>query len=417
MIERHGQALDTSVDERRPQVGLQGRSTRAVHAGLKRRKPYRALVDPIFQSSAFTFDSLADARQFQEAHARGEHQDRFEYTRVGNPTVAAAEAHLAALEHAESALQVASGMAAVAAVLLNLVESGSHIVLTDDCYRHTRQLCLEYLKRFGVSCTIVPVGDYAALEAAIRPETHVLLSETPTNPFLRIVDVQRFAEIGKRRRIVSVIDATFATPINLRPLDWGVDLVIHSATKYLGGHNDLVAGFVAGPGPLIAPIRASMGLLGGVSDPHTAYLVLRGMKTLALRVQQQNRSGQQVAEFLAAHPAVERVWYPGLASHPDHAIAAQQMSGFGGVVSFTVRGDVQASERFIDALRLPYISPSLGGTESLVLHPASMMYGDYLAEDRQRLGIADNLVRLALGIEDARDLIDDLQQALAFALR
>ena len=387
-------------------------STRAVHAGETRRKSQHALVEPIFQTSTYTFDNMADVLDYLHAHAQGLADDRFEYGRQGNPTVAAAEARLAALEHAEGAIQVASGMAALTYTFLNILSSGKHIIITDDSYRRTRQFCEEFIKRYNVAATIVPFDDYAALEAAIRPETRILFSETPSNPYLRILDVERFAEIGRRRGVLTVIDSTFSTPINLRPLDWGIDLVIHSATKYLGGHNDLLAGLIAGRNELIHPLRETIEILGGISDPHTAYLLARGMKTLSVRVAQQNRSAQQVAEFLDAHSAVEQVWYPGLKSHPGHDLAVRQMQGFGGVVSFTVRGDLQATFRFIDSLQIPYISPSLGSVESLVLHVATMAYYDCPLEERLKLGIPDNLVRLAVGIEDADDLIADLDQAL-----
>jgi cystathionine gamma-synthase len=385
---------------------------RSVHARETRLKPHHALVDPVFQTSTYTFDTMADVVQYQEAHIHGHVSDRFEYGRYGNPTVAAAETRLAALEGAQTAIEVASGMAALTYTFLKLLPSGSHIIMTDDSYRRTRQFCEQHLKPFNVECTVVPLGDYTALESAIRPETRLLFSETPSNPFQRVLDVERFAEIGRQRGVLTAIDATFSTPINLNPLAWGIDLVIHSATKYLGGHNDLMAGFIAGRADLVDPIREYIGILGGISDPNTAFLLLRGMKTLALRVAQHNRNGQAVAEFLSTHPKVEQVWYPGLKTHPGHEIAARQMRGFGGVVSLTVRGDRAATFRFLDALRLIYISPSLGGVESLALHLAAMAYPDCKPEERQQMGMTDNLVRLALGIEDAQDLIADLVQAL-----
>jgi cystathionine gamma-synthase len=390
----------------------QGDSTRAVHAGEIRFKAHHALVDPIFQTSTYTFENMADACAYQQAHLSGHVSDRFEYGRYGNPTIAAAEARLAALENAEGAILVASGMAAITDTFLHFLPQGSHIVLTDDSYRRTRQFCEKLLKRYGVDCTVVPLNDFEALEAAIRPETRLLFSETPSNPYLQILDLARFAEVGRRHKVITAVDATFSTPVNTRPLEWGIDLVLHSATKYLGGHNDLLAGFIAGRSELINPLRDTIGLLGGISDPNTAYLLLRGMKTLSLRVEQQNRTGQKVAEFLAGHPAVEAVWYPGLAAHPGHELAVKQMKGFGGVVSIAVRGDLQATLGFIDRLRTFYISPSLGGTESLVLHPATMAYPDCTPEERAQLKMTDNLVRLALGIEDAEDLIADLRQAL-----
>ena len=389
-----------------------GLSTQAVHSGETRWKPYHALVDPVFQTSTYTFECMQEVIDYEESHKQGHPIDRYEYGRYGNPTVAAAEARLAALEHAESAIQVASGMAAITYTLLHLLPAGSHVVMTDDSYRRTRQFCETYLKRYNVDCTVVPLGDYEALETAIRPETRVLFSETPSNPYLRILDLEHFAAVGKQHGVITIIDSTLATPINTRPLDWGIDLVVHSATKYLGGHNDLLAGFIAGRETLIKPLRESIGILGGISDPNTAYLLLRGMKTLALRVEQQNRTAQQVAEFLASHPAVEAVYYPGLCTHPGNALAARQMNGFSGLLSLKVRGDLQATYQVIDALKLFYISPSLGGPESLVIHLATQAYYDCTPEERAQAGIPDNLVRLAIGLEDAPDLIADLDQAL-----
>lgn len=389
-----------------------GPSTRAVHAGAHRLKPYHSLIEPVVQTATYTFDDSADVCAFHEAQKTGDTGGRLEYGRYGNPTVTAAEERLAALEGANSALLVSTGMAAITTTLLSLLPTGSHVILTDDCYRRTRQFCLEFLPRLGITCTIVPFGDYDAIRQAVRPETRVLLSETPTNPYLRILDLEQFAAIGRENNLVTLVDTTFATPFNVRPLEWGVDLVVHSATKYLGGHNDLLAGVVAGRAELITPLREYAGVLGPIADPQNAYLLLRGLKTLGLRVERQNRSGQQVAEFLAAHPLVEQVWYPGLETHPDHSTAFRQMDGFGGVVSFSVRGDLHVTSRFIDALKIPYITPSLGGLESLVNQPALMSYYDFTPEQRRAIGIRDNLVRLALGIEDAHDLIADLDQAL-----
>ena len=388
-------------------------STRAVHARERRVKPFHALIEPIIQTSTYTFDDMDDVCEYMEAEKTEPNPGgRTEYGRYGNPTIMAAEDRLAALEGAEAAVQVASGMAAITITLLSLLDTGSHMIITDDCYRRTRQFCLEYLPRFGIEFTVVPMGDYDALENAIRPETRMLVSETPTNPYLRVLDVERFTEIARRHHLISIVDSTFATPINLRPLEWGIDIVIHSATKYLGGHNDLLAGFIAGRKELLTPLRVSVGIFGGISDPNTAFLLLRGMKTLSLRVEKQNQSGQQVADFLQNHPAVEKVWYPGVVTHPDHDVAARQMEGYGGVVSFTVRGDLKTTSKVIDAMQIPFISPSLGGVESLVIQPAVMSYYDYSPEERRKLGIQDNLIRLALGIEDVEDLIADLEQSL-----
>jgi cystathionine gamma-synthase len=337
---------------------------------------------------------------------------RTEYGRYGNPTVAGVEARLASLEGAQDAILFASGMAAISTVLLAMLPAGAHVVITDDCYRRTRQFCEVILDRLGIGCSVVPMGDYAALEGAIQPNTRLLISETPTNPYLRVLDLELFSAIARRRGVKTLVDATFATPLNLRPLEWGIDLVVHSATKYLSGHNDLLAGVVAGEAGLLAGLRNTLGVLGAVADPHNAALLQRGLKTLGLRVERQNHNGCQVSAFLESHPNIERVWYPGLASHPDHAAAARQMAAFGGVVSFTVKGDLEAASRFVDSLQIPILAPSLGGVETLVEQPALMSYFEYSPEERLEVGIPGNLVRLSLGVEDAQDLIADLNRAL-----
>lgn len=397
-----------------------GLSTIAVHAGVERANAYHALTPPVVQTATYTFADTSDLSDFMDARMWGMAKGRTEYGRYGNPTVDAAEKKLAALEGAQAAVLYSSGMAAVTSTLLTLLQSGSHVVITDDSYRRTRQFCLNFLKKFGVDCTVVPMGDYEALEAAIRPATKLIISESPTNPYLRVLDLSKLVEVAKRHNVKTLVDATFATPFNLRPLDFGIDLVVHSATKYLGGHNDLLAGVVAGDEQLIALLRQNLWMLGGVLDPNNAYLLVRGLKTLALRVEQQNRNGQRVAEFLESHPKVERVWYPGLASHPDHAPAKAQMRGFGGVVSFEVKSDpsagsgeaLAAGSRLVDGVKIPIIAPSLGGVETLIEQPALMSYYEMSTEERLEVGIKDNLIRLALGIEEAEDLIADLAQAL-----
>jgi cystathionine gamma-synthase len=256
------------------------------------------------------------------------------------------------------------------------------------------------------------MGNYEAMEKAIQSNTRLLLSESPTNPYLRTLDLIRFAEISRKYKVKSIVDATFATPLNVQPITFGVDLVVHSATKYLGGHNDLLAGVVAGEAGLIASLRNALGVLGGIADPSNAALLLRGLKTLALRIAKQNTNGQVVAEFLESHSQIEKVWYPGLPSHPDHQIAKKQMKGYGGVVSFTVKGYLDATSRFIDALQIPLIAASFGGVESLVEQPALMSFYELSTQERLAVGISENLVRLSLGIEDVDDLIADLDQAL-----
>ncbi|MBC6936559.1 MAG: aminotransferase class I/II-fold pyridoxal phosphate-dependent enzyme [Chloroflexi bacterium] len=391
-----------------------GSSTRAVHGGARRRKAYGALTMPIVQTATYAFNDTQELIDFMDRKTWGDGSDREEYGRYGNPTVAAVESKLAALDGGEDAVLYASGMNAVTSLLLSVLSSGGHVVMTDDCYRRTRQFCLTFLKRFGIETTIVPMGDYAALEAAIIPKkTRFIISESPTNPYLRIADLEKIAHLGKKYRVLTLIDSTFATPVNQRPLEWGIDFVLHSATKYLSGHHDLLAGVVVGQADRIRALRDARGVLGGVVDPQNAYLLERGIKTLAVRVAQQNRTALAVARYLESHPRIERVWYPGLESHPDHTTAAAQMRGFGGVVSFEVAGDLETTGRFIDHLRIPYIAPSLGGVESLIEQPALMSYYEKTTEERLALGIKDNLVRFAIGIEDTDDILDDLEQALA----
>jgi len=386
--------------------------TRAVHGGEKRIKPGHTVTTPIFQTSTYTFENTRDLTDYMEAKLWGDETEREEYGRYGNPTVAAAEQKLANLDSAEAACLFSSGMAAITSTLLTLLSAGSHIIMTDDCYRRTRGFVTKFLKRYGVEATQVPMGDYEALEAAIQPNTKVILSESPTNPYLRVLDVPRMVEIARRHKLKTIIDSTFATPINQRPIELGIDFVVHSATKYLGGHNDLLAGVVVGSAYMIAAVKETQAMLGDVSDPHTAYLLIRGLKTLALRVKQQNKTGLAVAQFLAQHPAVAAVHYPGLPSHPDFEIACRQLEGFGGVVSFTLKADFAGTGRFIDQLTIPYIGPSLGGVESLIEQVACMSYYELSTEERLELGIDDTLIRFAVGIEETDDVIADLAQAL-----
>ena len=389
-----------------------GPSTQALHAGRARRQPHHALTTPLIQTATYTFDDTAALVEFMRGKVWGDGVQREEYGRYGNPTVRAVEARLAALEGADDALLFASGMAAVTNTLLSMLSTGSHVILTDDCYRRTRQFALTFLKRLGIESSIVPIGDYEALEAAIQPNTRIIVSESPTNPYLRVLDLPRVAQIARKHRVKTLIDATFATPINVRPLDYGIDIVVHSGTKYLGGHNDLLAGVVAGNAGLIGALRQSQGVLGGVIDPQAAWLLERGLKTVGLRVARQNESALALAHFLADQAGVRRVWYPGLDTHPDHKVATEQMNGYGGVVSFEVEGTLEDGGRFVDALQIPTIAPSLGGVESLVEQPALMSYYDLSSEERAAIGISDTLVRYAVGIEDVNDLIDDVAQAL-----
>jgi cystathionine gamma-synthase len=387
-------------------------ATRVVHAGEKRAKPYHAITTPIVHTSTYPFEKTQDMVDYMEAHIWGDETEREEYGRYGNPTVAAAEAKLAELDSGEAACLFSSGMAATVTTLMSLLSAGSHMLMTDDSYRRTRQLVTKFLPRFGIESTVVPVGDYEALEAAIQPNTKLILSESPTNPYLRVLDLPRLVAIAKQHNLKTVIDSTLASPINQRPLEFGVDFVLHSATKYLGGHNDLMAGLVVGPSYLMSGVKETRGTLGDMCDPHTAYLLLRGLKTLELRMQRHNDTAAKVAHFLADQPAVRRVYYPGLADHPDYKIATAQMSGFGGVVSFELETDLEGAGRFIDQLGIPYLGASLGGVESLVHQVAIISYYELSREERAEIGISDSLIRLSIGIEAAEDLLADLAQAL-----
>jgi len=385
-----------------------GPSTLAVHGGEPRSKFGNAIATPIAQTATYTFADTSELCDHFEGRI-----EREEYGRYGNPTQKTAESKLAELEGAESGLLFSSGMAAVTTTLFAMLSKGAHVVVTDDAYRRTRQFLNQILRRYGVEVTTVPAGDYERMEEAIRQSTRLIFSESPTNPYNRILDLERVAAIAKKHRIKSVIDATFATPINQRPLEFGIDLVIHSATKYLGGHNDLMAGAVLGSDALVSGIRELHSVIGAVIDPFAAYLLIRGVKTLALRVERQNRSAQALSEFLAGHPKVERVHYPGLPSHPEHDLATRQMRGFGAVVSFEIKGDIDAGSRLVDACRIPRIAPSLGGVESLIEQPALMSFYELSTEERLQVGIKDSLIRYAVGIEDTADLLADIEAALS----
>ena len=383
-----------------------GISTKAVHAGEDPIKPHDSLTTPIYQTSTFTFRETRELCAYMEGET-----ERYEYGRYGNPTCRAAERKLAALEGSQEGLLFSSGMAAITTTLLAMLSQGQHVVMTHDCYRRTRQFCSTVLPKFGIEVTTVDTCDYAALEAAIGSNTRVIVSESPTNPYLHVVDLERLVAIAGRHGVKVIIDSTFATPYNQRPLELGVDLVVHAATKYLGGHNDLLAGVLLGSGDLVGAIRDVQAILGGVADPHSAYLLIRGLKTFPLRIERQNATGMHVAQWLEGHPRVKRVHYPGLPSHPHHPIARAQMRGFGGVVSFEIDGDLKTGSRFVDALRIPVIAPSFGGVETLIEQPALMSYYELSPEERFALGITDSLIRLSLGVEDADDIIADLAAA------
>jgi cystathionine gamma-synthase len=384
--------------------------TIAVRGGQSRKDAMNAVTTPIACTATYAFSSSAELRD----HFEGRIQ-RDEYGRYGNPTVRAAEQKLALLDAGEDAALFASGMAAITTTLFALLKAGDHIVLFGDCYRRTRSFVTETLGKLGIDCTVIASGDAGGVARVVNDRTRVILAESPTNPYLRVVDLPVVAA-SKGRRAKLIVDATFATPVNQRPLTQGADLVIHSCTKYLGGHNDLLAGVVTGDYALVSLVREMRDVLGGVLDPHAAYLLIRGLKTLPLRVARQNATALTLAKHLEAHPAVERVYYPGLPSHPDHPTASRLLTGFGGVVSFVLRADLDTTARALDLLELFTLAPSLGGVESLIEQPAIMSYYGLSSGERQRLGIADGLVRLSAGLEDPEDLLADLDRALDFGV-
>ncbi len=389
-------------------VSGRGFSTLSVHGGEAHSKPLDAIADPIVCSSTYTFPDTQAVIDFIE-----QGQQREEYGRYGNPNERVVERKLAALEGGEEAIVFSSGMAAIVGLLMAKLDAGDEIVFFDQCYHRSREFCYKHLARFGVVTHQVPTGDFAAMEAAIGPRTKLLVSESPTNPQLTCIDLEQFVALGKAHEVETLIDATLATPYNLRPLEFGVDYVLHSATKYLGGHNDLLAGCIVGSREDLEDVRNLRGIMGGINSPHNLYLLQRGLKTFELRMERHNQNGLAVARFLAEHPRVERVYYPGLESHPTHEIARHMMRGYGGLVTFLVKdADWRRTADVVDRVRLARIGPSLGGVETLIEQPLVMSYYTCTPEQRQQYGIPDNMIRLACGIENTEDLIEDLRQAL-----
>ena len=386
----------------------QGLSTTAVHAGEARQKALDSITDPIVMASTFTFTNTQSIIDYIE-----QKQERGEYGRYGVPGERVVEKKLAALEGAEEGILFSTGMAAFVGLMNAKLSSGDEIVFFDQCYHRSRDYCRTYLSKFGVVTREVKTGDYGAMEAAINENTKLLVSESPTNPHLSVVDLERFAAIGKNYNVETIIDATLATPYNLQPISYGVDYVMHSATKYLGGHNDLLAGVVLGSTKQLEDVRTLRGVMGSINSPHNCYLLERGLKTFELRMQRHNENGLKMAQFLEDHPRVERVYYPGLESHPYYETARSTMRGFGGLVTFEVKdADWKETSRIVDASKLCRIAPSLGGVESLIEQPLVMSYWERTPEQREEFGITDNMIRLALGIENVEDLIADISQCL-----
>jgi len=380
-------------------------STRAIHTseGPRKNEP---VAPPIHLSATFESKDVDEQVALEEAKA-----DTF-YTRYGNPTLSLAERVIAELEGAESACVFGSGMGAITTSLLAHLKRGDHAIFQREIYGGVHRFASELLPRYGVDVSWFNATDIGGFERAIGDETRVVYLESPTNPTLKLVDIARVSAIATEHGIVSFIDSTFATPLNTRPHELGVDAVLHSATKYLGGHSDLLAGVVAGSKALVDRVKSFQRVLGGILDPHAAYLLIRGMKTLGLRVGRHNETAVRVARFLAEHPKVRTVHYPFLESHPQHELAKRQMEGGGGVLSFEVEGGLEAAKRFSNAVSLVRVAPSLGGVESLLSLPCLTSHAMLSPEERADAGIGDGLIRLALGTEEASDLLTDVEQAL-----
>jgi cystathionine gamma-synthase len=382
--------------------------TESVHGNKDFEKRNAPMAQPIFQTSTF---QVTDSDQ----QLRATNTDKF-YTRDGNPTHTAVESAIAQLEGTDAALLFASGMNAITTSILALVKAGDHIVAQRDIYGGVTKFLSTWLPRLGIETTFVDTTDYDQHVRAIRPNTKLLYLETPTNPTLRVIDIRKAAAIAREHQLLSMIDSTFATPINTRPAEFGVDLVLHSGTKYFGGHTDLICGVAAGRRDLIDQIHGTRTTLGGSMDPHAAFLLLRGIKTLAVRVERQNESALRIAEFLSQHAKVRSVNYPFLENHPQRALAIEQMKGGGGVLSFEVEGSGDDAKKVSESLRLFALAPSLGGVESLVSLPVLTSHAMISAEHRQKMGVTEQLIRLSVGIENVNDLIADLEHALAAVL-
>jgi cystathionine beta-lyase/cystathionine gamma-synthase len=378
--------------------------TAAVHGAADLEKKNGPVATPIYQTSTF---EVTDNDEQQRVTAT----DRY-YTRWGNPTNTVAEQTVAELEGVDAARTFASGMGAITSTIMALLKAGDHIVAQRDLYGGVSKFLSQWLPKMGIETTFVDTTDYDQHAGAIRPNTKLLYLESPTNPALRVVDFKKAAALARQHKLISMIDSTFGTPINQRPAEYGIDLVMHSGTKYLSGHADLTCGVVAGRRDLLEQINDTRTTLGNCMDPHASWLLIRGLKTLAVRVARQNENALRVAEFLAQHGKVRRVHYPFLKSHPQYAVAREQMSGGGGMVTFEVEGTGEDARRVSEAMRLFTLATSLGGVESLVSIPVLTSHAMIPAEARAKMGVTEQMIRLSVGIENADDLIADLEHAL-----
>jgi methionine-gamma-lyase len=382
-------------------------STSAIHAGEQHHGISGPVSTPIVRSSTFTFSSTAEMKRWAEGKSKA-----YIYTRYGNPTLTVAETKIAALEHTESAVVAASGMAAISSALLASLSAGDELIATRQLYGGSYRLFRDILPRFGIRVHHVE-NDLVGVEKLVNERTRVLYVETPTNPTLRLVDLRKAVALARRFKLISIVDNTFASPVLQKPIELGADLVMHSTTKYLGGHSDLIGGTIAGRKALVDKVRQMIIYLGGSMDPEGAFLLIRGMKTLEPRVRQQCATAMAVARYLAKHPKVARVHYPGLPSHPDHALAKRQMTGFGAMMAFDLKGGLPAARRFCDRAQLFLMAASLGGVESLAVLPLFTSHYKMSRQELTAAGVEPGTVRVSVGLEDSADLIEDLRQALS----
>ncbi len=381
-------------------ISTLGFGTKAIHAGQEPDPRTGAVMVPIYQTSTFAQSSP------------GKHTG-YEYARTGNPTRTAYEACVASLENGKYALAFSSGLATID-TLLHTLKSGDHVICSDDVYGGTFRLFDKVLRRFGLDFTFMDLTDLSKVKASFRPNTRMLWIESPTNPMLKIFDIKALATLAREKDVLSIVDNTFMSPYFQRPLDLGADAVIHSVTKYMNGHSDVVGGvFITSRDDLYQSVKFLQNSVGAVPGPQDCFLVMRGLKTLHVRMKEHEKNAFEIAKFLVAHPKVTKVLYPGLPSHPQHELARAQMHGFGGMISFEVKGGLSEATRVLEKTKLFTLAESLGGVESLIEHPAIMTHASVPVENRKALGISDSLIRISVGIEDVKDLIADLTQALS----
>jgi len=380
--------------------------TKCVHASNEFNRT-SAISPPIWQTTTFLAESSEHFANLAKSVQPSEY-----YSRYGNPTHRQVEAVMATLEGGEAALVTASGMGAISTSVMSLLDKGDHVVAQRNLYANTTALLENLLPRWGIECTFVDQKNAESWAEALRPNTKLIYAETPTNPLMRLTDLRAVAALGQSRGIITIVDNTFATPINQRPMQYGIDVVVHSATKYIGGHHDVTAGVIIGAPAFIERAWRFHIVMGGALSPFDAWLLLRGLRTLGLRVERHNQNALTLARFFESHPKIERVNYPGLKSHPQYDLAQEQMRGFTGMMSVELSGGYEAAERFITSLKLGSYAASLGGFETLLAHPAAMWSDTLTQAQRSAMGVGENLVRISVGLEDERDLINDFSQAL-----